>query len=97
MEATDSMTATEPGIRRSAARAGGLLGGFIGDAAAARFPDHGRIAVTQVSVVSGVPLSLLLMKARFSSVRAPALACSCRAAGLISAGSDCGPPACNAL
>ena len=44
--------------------AGGLLGGFIGDAAAKRFPDHGRIAVTQVSVVSGVPLSLLLMKAR---------------------------------
>ena len=34
----------------------------MGDAAAARFPDHGRIAVTQFSVVSGVPLSLLLMK-----------------------------------
>ena len=40
------------------------MGGFVGDAAAARFPDHGRIAVTQFSVVSGVPLSLLLMKVR---------------------------------
>ena len=41
---------------------GGLLGGFVGDAAARRFPSHGRILVCQFSVVSGVPLSLLLLK-----------------------------------
>jgi hypothetical protein len=42
--------------------AGGLVGGFVGDAAAARYPNHGRIAVTQFSVFAGVPLSLILMK-----------------------------------
>lgn len=42
--------------------AGGLIGGFVGDAAAARYPNHGRIAVTQFSVLMGVPLSLILMK-----------------------------------
>lgn len=38
------------------------MGGFVGDAAAARYPNHGRIAVTQFSVFAGVPLSLILMK-----------------------------------
>lgn len=28
---------------------GGLIGGFVGDAAAKRWPNHGRLAVTQVS------------------------------------------------
>ncbi len=41
---------------------GGLLGGWIGDRAAARFPDHGRIVATQFSVIVGVPFSLLLFK-----------------------------------
>ena len=41
---------------------GGLLGGWIGDAAAARWPGHGRIAVTQFSVLIGIPFSILLLK-----------------------------------
>lgn len=42
--------------------AGGLLGGLLGDAAARRFPDHGRIAVCQLFVGVGVPLAALLFK-----------------------------------
>ncbi|KAL4422801.1 hypothetical protein ABPG75_008998 [Micractinium tetrahymenae] len=41
---------------------GGLMGGWIGDRAAGRFPDHGRIVATQFSVIVGVPFSLLLFK-----------------------------------
>lgn len=41
---------------------GGLLGGWIGDLAAKRWPNHGRIAMTQVSVASGIPFALLLFK-----------------------------------
>lgn len=41
---------------------GGFLGGWLGDLAAAKFPNFGRIAVCQFSVLIGVPLSLLLMK-----------------------------------
>lgn len=42
---------------------GGLLGGWLGDLAASRFPTAGRIAVCQFSVFVGVPLSILLFKA----------------------------------
>lgn len=41
---------------------GGLLGGYVGDWAARRWPHHGRIAVCQFSVGIGVPLSLVLFK-----------------------------------
>ena len=41
---------------------GGLLGGWIGDKMAGRFPDHGRIAATQFSVIIGIPFALLLIK-----------------------------------
>lgn len=41
---------------------GGLLGGWIGDRAAVRFPRTGRVAVAQFSVAIGVPLSVLLLK-----------------------------------
>lgn len=41
---------------------GGLLGGLIGDKAAARFPHHGRIAVTQFSVFTGIPMSWIIIK-----------------------------------
>lgn len=41
---------------------GGLLGGYIGDRAAAQYPNHGRIFVAQFSVSLGVPFSLLLIK-----------------------------------
>ena len=39
-----------------------MIGGFVGDLAAARYPNHGRILITQFSVFAGVPLSLILMK-----------------------------------
>ena len=42
--------------------AGGLLGGCVGDAAAARWPHHGRIAVTQFSVAVGIPFACLVFK-----------------------------------
>jgi sugar phosphate permease len=41
---------------------GAFLGGVVGDLAAGRFPDHGRIAVCQLSVGIGVPLSLLIFQ-----------------------------------
>lgn len=41
---------------------GGLLGGVLGDAATRRSPLHGRIAVCQLSVFLGLPLSCLLFK-----------------------------------
>ena len=39
------------------------LGGFIGDWAAKRYPNHGRAAVAQFSAGLGVPPSVLLSKA----------------------------------
>ena len=41
---------------------GGLLGGWLGDAAARVSPNHGRIIVCQISVFAGVPFSALLFK-----------------------------------
>jgi len=41
---------------------GGMLGGILGDAAAIRWPVHGRIYVAQVSVASGIPFAFLLTK-----------------------------------
>ena len=41
---------------------GNLLGGWVGDRAASRFPNTGRIAATQFSVFIGIPLSWLLVK-----------------------------------
>jgi hypothetical protein len=43
---------------------GGLLGGWIGDRAARRFPDHGRIVATQFSVLVGIPFVAILFKVR---------------------------------
>lgn len=43
--------------------AGGLLGGYLGDRAAARYPNHGRIFVVQISVITGPIFSLWLFKA----------------------------------
>ncbi|KAL4859340.1 Zinc finger CCCH domain-containing protein 12 [Chlorella vulgaris] len=40
-----------------------LLGGFIGDWAAKRYPNHGRVAVAQVSVALSVPLAVSVFKA----------------------------------
>lgn len=47
---------------------GGLLGGLLGDWAAARWPNHGRIVVCQLSVGAGVPLSALLFKVGLPAV-----------------------------
>ena len=41
---------------------GNLLGGWVGDRAASKFPNTGRIAVTQFSVFIGIPLSWLIIK-----------------------------------
>lgn len=41
---------------------GGLLGGWIGDLAAEKYPNHGRIAATQFSVASGIPFAFLIFK-----------------------------------
>lgn len=42
---------------------GGLLGGQLGDMAAAKWPLHGRIVVAQISVASGIPYAFLLIRA----------------------------------
>ena len=41
---------------------GALLGGHIGDRAARRLPDSGRIFTAQASVASGIPLIWLVLK-----------------------------------
>ncbi|CAD7698676.1 unnamed protein product [Ostreobium quekettii] len=41
---------------------GGLLGGWVGDAAAKISPDHGRILACQFSVLSGLPLTAILFR-----------------------------------
>lgn len=58
---------------------GGLLGGWIGDKVAARWPDHGRIAATQFSVIVGVPFALVIFKV---SARMELWSCGWSQAGL---------------
>ena len=41
---------------------GGVIGGYIGDKAAARYANHGRIFVVQFSVGMGPLFSFLLLK-----------------------------------
>ncbi len=53
---------TQVALFMAANAAGGLLGGHLGDAAAARWPDHGRVAVCQLSVGLGIPLATILFK-----------------------------------
>lgn len=43
---------------------GAQLGGILGDWAAERSPNHGRIIVAQVSVGIGVPLAVVVYKVR---------------------------------
>jgi hypothetical protein len=47
---------------QAGAALGGAVGGAVGDWAAKKSPDHGRIWVCQFSVFMGIPFSLLLMK-----------------------------------
>lgn len=42
---------------------GGVLGGTLGDSAAKRRPLTGRIIVAQISVASGIPFMIILLKA----------------------------------
>eukprot|EP00892_Ulva_mutabilis_P011286 jgi/Ulvmu1/852/UM100_0003.1 len=44
-----------------ACSAGAFLGGFVGDRAARCAPNSGRITTAQISAVSGIPLTLLLV------------------------------------
>ena len=39
------------------------MGGFLGDWAARKSPDHGRIYVAQVSIFSGIPWVMLILAA----------------------------------
>lgn len=45
---------------------GGLLGGWIGDLAAQRWPNHGRIVATQFSVLVGIPFVAVIFKVRWA-------------------------------
>lgn len=49
-------------IGRATQGAGHLLGGYIGDACAARWPGHGRPLVAQISVLSGIPAVWLIFQ-----------------------------------
>jgi hypothetical protein len=42
--------------------AGGVIGGAVGDWAAQRYPAHGRVALCQLSVASGIPFCLLIFR-----------------------------------
>jgi len=41
---------------------GQLLGGYVGDVSAARWPHHGRPLVAQISVLSGIPLAWIIFQ-----------------------------------
>lgn len=41
---------------------GGFVGGLLGDWATTVWPNHGRILVAQICVLSGIPFSFLLLK-----------------------------------
>jgi MFS family permease len=60
---SDLMASLLMAIFLAANACGGLLGGLVGDWAARKFPDHGRIVACQFSVGIGVPLSIVLFKA----------------------------------
>ena len=53
---------------------GGLLGGWIGDTVAHRYPNHGRVAATQFSVASGIPFAFLIFKGLPMNGDAPTVA-----------------------
>lgn len=40
---------------------GNVLGGFLGDKAEKRSPNRGRLIVAQVSVIVGIPMSLIIL------------------------------------
>ncbi|KXZ54483.1 hypothetical protein GPECTOR_4g548 [Gonium pectorale] len=42
--------------------AGALVGGWLGDRVAERYPNHGRIVLVQFSVGIGVPISVLILR-----------------------------------
>lgn len=41
---------------------GGVIGGFVGDWAAQRYPAHGRVTLCQLSVASGIPFCILIFR-----------------------------------
>lgn len=58
----DSQAALAVACFQAGAALGGVVGGVVGDWAAKRSHNHGRIFACQFSVSMGIPFSLLLMK-----------------------------------
>jgi hypothetical protein len=58
----DSQAALAVACFQAGAALGGVVGGLVGDWAAKRSHNHGRIFACQFSVFMGIPFSLLLMK-----------------------------------
>ena len=57
---SDFMAAMAFAIIAIGAALGNLFGGWIGDKASKWNPDHGRLIVAQISIFSGIPLTLIL-------------------------------------
>ena len=64
---SDFAASLQIGLLLGSTALGGLLGGWIGDKAAAKFPDTGRIAVCQFSVFVGIPFSVMITKVLFNN------------------------------
>ncbi|KAL0055016.1 hypothetical protein WJX82_005813 [Trebouxia sp. C0006] len=74
---------------------GNLIGGWVGDAAASRFPDHGRIAVAQFAEFIRIPISWLIIKGLPENGKPGSFALyACALVAMNSLGSWAGP-ACN--
>lgn len=58
----DGATSMLMGVFGTTGALGGLLGGWLGDIAAQKYPNHGRVAVCQFSVGVGVPLALIVFQ-----------------------------------
>ena len=61
---SDFAASLQIGLLLGSSAVGGLLGGWIGDKAGARWPDKGRIAVCQFSVFTGIPFSIIITKVK---------------------------------
>lgn len=59
---SDAAASSIMALFSAADAAGAFLGGVVGDWAAARFPNHGRITACQFSVGIGVPLCLVIFQ-----------------------------------
>lgn len=62
MGMTDFAASLQMSLLLGSTAVGGLLGGWVGDKAAARYPDHGRLIICQFSVAVGIPFSIIVTK-----------------------------------